>query len=104
MAVVRSVYRWCVERSIPTAVSSSAFAVAVLLGGPLLLHNRPTHRFLLWNLALAWVPYVSALALERFHRARRRVAFAIGTAVWVLFLPNAFYLVSDLTHFDRTSA
>ena len=37
--------------------------------------------FLLWNLFLAWIPLVTALAV-----------------VWLLFFPNAPYMVTDLLH------
>jgi uncharacterized membrane protein len=51
--------------------------------------------YLAWNLMLAWVPWIAArLAV----RARGRLAGAAAAAVWLLFLPNAPYLVTDLVH------
>ncbi len=60
-----------------------------------------THSFettnLVWNLVLAWVPF--ALALVVYDWARRgaptEVLVAVGV-VWLLFLPNAPYIVTDL--------
>jgi uncharacterized membrane protein len=109
MATTRAVLRWAADRSLPAAVAASALAVVVLIAGPVLLLQRPTHRFLLWNLLLAWIPVIAALVLEEVDGSRRGrsgrpvVAFAAGV-VWLLFLPNAPYLVSDLTHFDSGSA
>lgn len=51
--------------------------------------------FLGWNLFLAWVPWVAARAAVR---ARARAAALAAGAVWLLFLPNAPYLVTDLVH------
>jgi uncharacterized membrane protein len=97
-----SAVRWHVERSVPAAVAASALAVVVLLLGPVVLGQPPTHRFLLWNLFLAWIPLLAALGLEAADQRRPLVA-VVAAATWLLFLPNAPYLVSDLSHFDNVS-
>ncbi|MEZ5100860.1 MAG: DUF1361 domain-containing protein [Thermoleophilia bacterium] len=55
--------------------------------------------FLLWNLFLAWIPF--GLALLVYDGARRgrstRWLLAVGT-LWLLFLPNAPYIVTDFVH------
>jgi uncharacterized membrane protein len=98
-----SVHQWLSERSLFGVVAASCLAVAVLVTGPRLVGLPPTHRFLVWNLALAWVPYVAALALEQLHRARMPLAAAGAAVVWLLFLPNAPYLVTDLSHLHGPS-
>ena len=50
--------------------------------------------FLAWNLCLAWIPWQISLQLSN---AGTRV-FWLGFIVWLLFLPNAPYLVTDLMH------
>ena len=54
------------------------------------------YRNLIWNLVLAWVPFLIALAVYDRHRrgvsARR---LALPALVWLLFLPNAPYLVTE---------
>ncbi|MDQ1384469.1 MAG: hypothetical protein QOG65_1848 [Actinomycetota bacterium] len=57
----------------------------------------PVHGFMLWNLFLAAVPAVLALALFPTS-ARRGVAWWLGFGAWVLFLPNAPYLLTDVVH------
>src|SRR5262249_4274069 len=58
-----------------------------------------SHVFLLWNLMLAWVPLAFALALEwRRRRGRAGVTSLVLGAGWLLFLPNAPYLVTDIVH------
>ncbi len=56
--------------------------------------------FLLWNLFLAWIPLgiaciVEALWLRRFIN---EWGIALGVSVWLLFFPNAPYLITDLIH------
>ena len=55
--------------------------------------------FLLWNLFLAWLPVLFALL------ARRRGASSLGRwlwgGLWLLFFPNAPYLLTDLLHLGR---
>jgi uncharacterized membrane protein len=55
--------------------------------------------FLLWNLALAWVPLVVALALDDVRTSPLTLLVPL-LAVWLAFFPNAPYLVTDLIHID----
>ena len=53
--------------------------------------------FLTWNLFLAWIPFVLALGL--YDGARRGMGTAPLVAlggVWLLFLPNAPYIATDV--------
>lgn len=53
--------------------------------------------FLLWNLFLAAIPLGLSLGLERIHR----LVFALPLlAVWLLFFPNAPYVLTDLIHLN----
>lgn len=53
--------------------------------------------FLVWNLFLAWVPYVASLRFGRTVGPAR--IMRIGWFVlWLAFLPNAPYIVTDLIH------
>lgn len=82
----------------PLLIVLSGFAVA-LLAGRMLLTGRPLFLFLLWNLFLAWVPYLVAVALAAAHRRGRSNLTLIAWGVpWLAFLPNAPYIVTDLIH------
>jgi len=51
---------------------------------------------LIWNLFLAWLPLIFAVAVYRFSSSRW---LGLGFAfLWLLFLPNSPYLVTDLVH------
>ena len=60
------------------------------------------YRFLIWNLFLAWVPLgFATLAHLLFVAGKfegRRVLLAASLFMWLLFFPNAPYLISDLKH------
>lgn len=55
--------------------------------------------YLLWNLALAWVPFVAALALDDVRATPLRLQLPL-LGLWLVFFPNAPYLVTDLIHID----
>ena len=55
------------------------------------------YRFLVWNLILAWVPLGFAIAAySRARRARRSRGWLL--VLWLLFFPNAPYLLTDFIH------
>lgn len=58
--------------------------------------------FLVWNLELAWIPFVVAVAFyDSWRRGRSRWVLAALGGLWLLFLPNAPYMVTDLVHLGR---
>jgi len=89
--------------TIPALVAASVFCVATV-------KYRGHHTgdgfydFLVWNLVLAWVPFV--LALAAYASARRGRSLATGTlgVLWLLFFPNAPYLLTDFIHLHESSA
>jgi uncharacterized membrane protein len=62
------------------------------------------YRFLAWNLFLAWVPLI--LAILAFHRARRRIDAVVGVllVLWLLFFPNAPYMLTDFIHLGESES
>ncbi len=64
--------------------------------------GRPHFAFLLWNLFLAWLPFLFATAA--FMLRRRLLPTAVLSALWLLFLPNAPYLITDLIHLQFSSS
>jgi uncharacterized membrane protein len=52
-----------------------------------------------WNLFLAIVPYLITRTLIRQPRwIQSNGRFVLSFAVWLLFLPNSFYIITDLFH------
>lgn len=57
--------------------------------------------FLPYNLMLAWIPLGLAVVVVTSPRRWQRIAALLW---WLLFLPNAFYIITDYLHlFDYTS-
>jgi len=59
--------------------------------------------FLLWNLFLAWMPLFFALFARRLSSATavtksKQLIILISLGLWLLFFPNAPYLITDLIH------
>ena len=75
--------------------------------GTLAVRIHETHSiryvFLIWNLFLAWVPLIAASFA--FVLARRRVGPAAGVlvVVWLLFFPNAPYMLTDFIHLSESA-
>jgi uncharacterized membrane protein len=53
----------------------------------------------LWNLFLAWIPFALALLLyDRHRRGARLVQLLALGLLWLLFFPNAPYIVTDFRY------
>lgn len=78
-------------------VALSTFLVFFFFSGRVVLTKQVGFLSLLWNLFLAWLPYSFALVASIIHQAwpRRWWILLVPTALWLLFLPNAFYIVTD---------
>lgn len=62
-----------------------------------------TYSFLLWNLFLAAIPLGLSLLLGMMTPERRRFWLLPISALWLLFFPNAPYILTDLLHLGRYS-
>jgi uncharacterized membrane protein len=69
----------------------------------ILITGSYRYLYLIWNLFLAWIPYGLALAMVTLAakvKSRRRIRFLIilfGT-LWLIFYPNAPYILTDFIH------
>lgn len=61
----------------------------------------PHPRFLLWNLFLAIIPFAVSLVIAR---SKSRALNVVLGAIWLAFLPNAFYILTDLIHLPHFAA
>ncbi|PKO22410.1 MAG: DUF1361 domain-containing protein [Chloroflexi bacterium HGW-Chloroflexi-1] len=68
-----------------------------LLAARMVYTGEPTYVFLLWNLALAWLPLILAY-LATQPGGRFRLASVLWLPAWLLFLPNAPYIITDIIH------
>ncbi|MBA2943992.1 DUF1361 domain-containing protein [Paenibacillus sp. CGMCC 1.16610] len=72
------------------------------IGIYLIFKNQTYFEFLNWNLFLAWIPNFFALLAYLLHLRRPSVAVQLLTFIfglaWLLFLPNAPYIITDFIH------
>jgi len=94
--------RWHVsprERITLSLVCLTSVSVVLFFAGA--LANRSLQfDYLIWNLFLAWTPLVLVIVLLRSLRARLWSDWLpLGlTILWLLLLPNSFYMISDFLH------
>ncbi|MCC7361844.1 MAG: DUF1361 domain-containing protein [Anaerolineales bacterium] len=79
-----------------------ASALCVALVGARVAYTRNFYYiYFVWNLFLAWLPMLCALTAYNLAKARSRLSWLMmaGCAfVWLLFFPNAPYLLTDILH------
>lgn len=96
---------WVRYRGIIWALAlSNAVSVGFLLVKATVTHSW-IYSFLLWNLVLAWLPLMFAFALVDLLSKHRWLSWQNVTLsfLWLVFLPNSFYLASDLIHLRVSS-
>ena len=77
--------------------ASLALSLLLVVGRALLAH-QPIFLFMVWNLFLAVLPFgLSTLLGTAQGPLRARVLVPAGAA-WLLFFPNAPYIITDLYH------
>jgi uncharacterized membrane protein len=74
--------------------------IAVLISFRLVYFHSWHFIFLLWNIFLAWLPYTFSKYINN-QQAGWKQLLLFG--LWILFLPNAFYIVTDLVHLRHPS-
>src|SRR5215218_10079957 len=55
-----------------------------------------------WNLFLAFVPYwMSSFLKQHISWIENKWKFSLIVIAWLLFIPNSFYIITDLFHLER---
>ena len=83
-------------------VLATSVALSIMLVmGRVLMTGRLVFLFLIWNLFLAVVPFALSTMLGIAKGPlRARLLVPVGAA-WLLFFPNAPYILTDLFHLER---
>ena len=58
---------------------------------------------MVWNLFLAFIPFALSRWMYNNVLYRSKSAFLLSLAIWLLFVPNAFYIITDLFHLKQKS-
>ena len=88
------------QLSVVLALGAASLLCLAMVAARICLSGAWRYVFLPWNLFLAWIPLVTSLAAYNAYRhLRLGWLVAPGLAlVWLLFFPNAPYMLTDLLH------
>ncbi|HEY8598533.1 MAG TPA: DUF1361 domain-containing protein [Thermomicrobiales bacterium] len=96
---LRPLHRFLAGHSFYALALASTLAYGLLAARIGRLHSWG-YAWFAWNLALAWVPYAASLWADRLHLRNAAQPWRLlpAAALWLAFLPNAPYLVTDFMH------
>jgi uncharacterized membrane protein len=82
-------------------LASCAFSCALLLGR-IIATGSLNHLFLTWNLFLAFIPYwITRWMTNNISIMENRFKLILALTAWLIFIPNSFYIITDLFHLNR---
>ena len=77
---------------------SSCFS-CLLLEVRMIVTNSIEYIFLPWNLFLAFIPYwITWWMIRNVSIIENKIKLVMALATWLLFIPNSFYIITDLFH------
>jgi uncharacterized membrane protein len=80
----------------------SCFFSCSLLLGRIVVTGLLGYIFLPWNLFLAFLPYwLTGYMIKKKDIASNKIKLLLALGLWLLFIPNSFYIMTDLVHFAR---
>lgn len=77
---------------IPLVFTIILLVIRIILSGEL------TYIFLAWNLFLAWIPFAIS---QKLIEVKNPWKVFLLTGCWLLFLPNAPYIITDFLHLKQ---
>lgn len=62
--------------------------------------NNIKYLFLIWNIFLSWIPFVISLKISKsyFNSKRFSIMTTLLGFLWLIFYPNAPYIITDYIH------
>lgn len=100
--IIRIISSWhrFIEGQLLYPILLSSLLAAVLLVGRALYSHNLAYTNLGWNLFLAWIPYLCSLAAALIDARFPRYWWLLlpPGVIWIIFFPNAPYIVTDFLH------
>jgi uncharacterized membrane protein len=99
---VAVIKRYYLQKSeIGKIIAASCLFSVAMVGFRVLYSGHTFFLFLVWNLFLAYIPYViSSLLLKRIDWIENTPKLIFISIAWLLFIPNSFYIITDLVHLE----
>jgi len=99
VAAIKSIYQQ--KSEISKIVMLSCLFSLGMVGIRVIYTGETFFLFLVWNLFLAYVPYaISSVLYKRIDWIESTPKFLFISLAWLLFIPNSFYIITDLVHLD----
>lgn len=93
-------------RAFGRALAGMSLAAVLLFVIRMSITDSTRYYFLIWNMVLAWIPLACAYWLYVRLIGKNTPWITVPNGLlgigWLLFLPNSFYLISDLVHLRST--
>lgn len=99
-------HQFLARQSLYPILLSTALALAIYAVRVLISHSLKVYSNLVWNLVLAWVPYLASLWAIATQRSfpRYRWLLLVPGLLWLVFFPNAPYIITDFLHLEKRPA
>lgn len=77
--------------------------IAVMIAARMIYSGNGSYLFMIWNLFLAWIPYLMSIYFKQLNK-KKKIIQVFVFMFWLLFFPNALYIVTDIIHVAQTQA
>jgi uncharacterized membrane protein len=90
------------NKFIPKEITIVLFLAIFLNLLRIILFKSDSFVWLFWNIFLALIPFAISYFLFNLHKKKKLEisVLIVGSIIWLLFLPNAPYLITDLIHIN----
>jgi len=99
--IMRKHYKKKLQKELTILLLVSSFFSIILVAVRIFYSSTPYYAGLIWNLFLAWIPYILSLFFKNhIIGINSRMLLLLWVFVWLLFYPNAPYILTDLFHLE----
>lgn len=96
---LKSQFPWMLRSELHRWLAASAMFSVLMVMARIVYTGERTFIFLVWNLFLAYVPFfITGWLQNRPNWIEVRWKFAAAFLCWLVFVPNSFYIITDLFH------
>lgn len=83
----------------------SSFISEAIFGYRVIHDHSVYFDYLTWNLVLSWIPFLLAIRITLVLKRKLWSSWEaiILSFLWIVFLPNSFYMISDFIHLQNLS-
>jgi len=90
--------------SIPKSIILLTILAVILNILRIIIWGKFSFIYILWNIFLAFIPFIISSLLLSFSKEEKlnKIIFIVGIFLWLLFIPNAPYIITDFIHLGTT--